>query len=52
MAQVFMHYVDAIGPFAHHIDDNFSNLTHRKHSDEDLDYIINVLKIKDYLNVK
>jgi len=52
MAQVFMHYVDANGPFTHHADDNFSNLTHRKHTDGDLDYIINVLKIKDYLNVK
>jgi hypothetical protein len=52
MAQVFLHYVDANGPFAHHIDDNFSNLTRRKHSEEDLDYIVNVLKIKDYPNVK
>jgi len=45
MAQLFMHYVDQHGPFAHHQEDNYLKDTKLKQSPEDTDYIINVLNI-------
>jgi hypothetical protein len=44
MAQVFMHYVDQNGPFTHHINDNYVSQTGNTHSEEDREYILNVLK--------
>ena len=41
MAQVFFHYVDQNGPFAHHAGDDYKNKTGQKYSESD-----NEIKIK------
>jgi len=42
LAQVFMHYVDKDGPFTHHADDQYTNTTFKKWSEEDKKYFLSL----------